>query len=243
MPARKRFLAVIPARAGSKRLPGKNRRLLGGKPLVQWTIEAARAVPEIDTVCVSTDDKAITTLASDLGLDVPFIRPAHLSSDTANSVDVVRHALEWYRRNAGEVFDYVILLQPTSPLRTAEHIREAIAALKRHDAAAIVSVCPMSHSPLWANTLPENDSLTGFLPEMVKGRRSQDLPTYYRLNGAIYIVRTERFLTDEAFLLPDACFAYRMPESVSVDIDSEQDLRLAEAFLVLLADSSVKNDR
>lgn len=231
MPARKRFLAVIPARAGSKRVPGKNRRPLAGKPLIQWTIEAAQAVSEIDTVCVSTDDEALAALADGLGVDVPFIRPVELASDTASSVDVVCHAVEWYRREAGVTFDNVILLQPTSPLRTAEHIRGAIEAFERRDADAIVSVCPVSHSPLWANTLPGNDSMAGFLPDVAKGRRSQDLPTFYRLNGAIYIVRTERLLADKAFLLPDACFAYRMPESVSVDIDSETDFRLAEALL------------
>ncbi|MFP4252020.1 MAG: cytidylyltransferase domain-containing protein, partial [Guyparkeria sp.] len=230
---------IIPARARSKRFPGKNVKQLCGKPVFQWTVEAAQAVPDIDNICVSTDGEGIAELAVDLGVDVPFIRSRELSSDTASSVDVACDVVEWYNRERQAEFDYVILLQPTSPLRTAEHIRGAISALRHRDADAIVSVCPMSHSPLWANTLPENDSMVGFLPDMAKGRRSQDLPTYFRLNGAIYIARTERLLTDKSFLLPDACFAYRMPESASIDIDSETDFRIAEALLVKEGNASV----
>ena len=226
----RRFLALIPARGGSKRVPGKNRRLLAGKPLIQWTIEAAQEAEQIDTVCVSSDDQAIIDLGRQLGVEAPFVRPAELATDTARSTDVALHALDWYEQR-GEYFDYVVLLQPTSPLRSAEHIRQAIEVLDRRRGDAVISVCPVAHSPLWSNTLPEDDSLSGFLPDEVIGRRSQDLPSYYRLNGAIYIVRPERLREERTFFLADNIFAYRMPEVVSVDIDTELDFLMAETLI------------
>ncbi len=231
MSVKKRTLAVIPARAGSKRLPGKNYRALGGKPLIQWTIEAARSVEMIDTVCVSTDDRNIRDLAIMLGVEAPFIRPDELASDTASSIDVVCHAMDWYRKERGVVYDFVMLLQPTSPFRTADHIREALELREQRGANAVISVCPVSHSPLWCNTLPDDGDMDGFLKKEVIGARSQDLPKYYRLNGAIYIARSGCLSRKKSFLISDRCFSYRMLEVESLDIDTELDWLFGEAVL------------
>jgi CMP-N-acetylneuraminic acid synthetase len=177
----KTFLAVIPARGGSKRLPRKNVLDLAGKPLIAWTIEAAKQSKYIDHFVVSTDDQEITDVSKQFGAEV-LTRPGELATDTASSVDVVLHSINAQQKQ----YDYVILLQPTSPLRTAQHIDEAIELLFEKNANAIISVCETDHSPLWSNTLHEDGNMDNFIREEVKGKRSQDLPTYYRLNGAIF---------------------------------------------------------
>lgn len=227
----KTVLAVIPARGGSKRLPRKNCMLLHEKPLIVYSIEAARRSSYIDEVVVSTDDEEIANIASQAGASVPFLRPAELSTDEASSVDVVVHALKYYQEQERKFFDYVVLLQPTSPLRTASHIDQAFELLKGKNAEAVVSVCETEHSPLWANQLPTNGSMKGFIPKDVLGKRSQDLPKYYRLNGAIYICDRQRFLQDRTFLFEDSIFAYKMQQMESVDIDTNLDLVVCESLL------------
>ena len=123
-----------------------------------------------------------------------------------------------------------MLLQPTSPLRTAQHIDEAIEILFERSADAVVSVCEVDHSPLWSNTLPNNDNMSNFIRDDVLNKRSQDLEVYYRLNGAIYICDINRLLQEERFLLKENIFAYKMDKSVSIDIDEEIDLKIAQAL-------------
>lgn len=226
----KKVLAIIPARGGSKRLPRKNILPLAGKSLINWTIEAALAVSSITEVMVSTDDDEISCIAKVAGAQVPYKRSPELSGDTASSIDVVVDALNYYQQR-GRVFDYVILLQPTSPLRSDKDIESAIQLLQGKKADAIVSVCPVEHSPLWSNTLPEDDSLNHFISNEIKSTRSQDLPEYYRLNGAIYICKIEKLLEQQSFFLTDNIFAYKMTTEASVDIDNHIDFLLAEALL------------
>ena len=183
----KTFLAIIPARGGSKRLPRKNVLDLAGKPLIAWTIDAAKSSKYIDKTVVSSDSDEILQIANDLSVGV-IKRPDYLANDTATSVAVTEHAIN----SVTEVFDFIILLQPTSPLRTAKHIDEAIELLLQKKADAVISVCETAHSPLWMNTLPEDGSLDNFITEDVKNKRSQDLPTYFRLNGAVYIIQIEQ---------------------------------------------------
>ncbi|MDG0817349.1 acylneuraminate cytidylyltransferase family protein [Bdellovibrio svalbardensis] len=227
----KSFLAIIPARGGSKRLPGKNVRLLAGKPLVNWSVEAALSSKYVDEVLVSTDSTEVVEAARAVGVSVPFVRPVELSSDTASSSDVIQHALDFYRNEQGKIFDYVILLQPTSPLRTAEDIDSAIELLSQKKADAVISVCPMEHSPLWSNILPEDLSLGNFLRSEVQGVRSQDLPTYYRINGAIYICDMKRFTSEKTLFLKENIFAFVMSSEKSVDIDTLTDFALAEVLI------------
>lgn len=227
---KKKYLAIIPARKGSKRLPNKNILDLAGKPLIAWTIEAALESKYISTTTVSTDSQAIMKIAKEFGAEAPFIRPAELASDTATSVDVVLHALQYYK-TAGIEFDYVVLLQATSPLRSGKEIDEAIELQIEKQANSITSVCKVDHSPLWSNTLPANNSMKQFIKPDIKGKRSQDLDTYYRLNGAIYINKVSSLIKEKSFISSKESYAYVMEKSKSIDIDEEIDFKLANIYI------------
>lgn len=223
-----KFLAIVPARGGSKRLPRKNLLQLGGKPLIAWTIEAALGCPYIDEVMVTTDDSEIAEVSKKYGAKVPFLRPDELAGDNATSFDVVKHAIDFYQTELGKNFDYVIMLQPTSPLRTSLNISEAIEQCAEKQASAIISVCEVDHSPLWMNTLPSDQNMLKFLPEDLKNKRSQDLPQNYRLNGAIYICEVSRLINERTFFISQDIYAYIMSKETSVDIDTLDDFEYAE---------------
>lgn len=222
----KTFLAVIPARGGSKRLPRKNVLDLAGNPLIAWTIEAAKNSKYIDHFVVSTDDQEISDVSKKYGAEV-LTRPGELATDTASSVDVVLHAIAAQSQSC----DYVILLQPTSPLRTAEHIDEAIELLFEKSANAVISVCETDHSPLWANTLPEDGNMGSFIREEVQGKRSQDLPIFYQLNGAIYLVNAVNFKQSKSFIQATNSYAYIMSKKDSVDIDTDLDFEFVSLLI------------
>jgi len=213
----KKILAVITARAGSKRLPNKNILDLAGKPLIAWTIEAALKSKYIDKLIVSTDSEQIADISKQFGAEVPFIRPKELSSDTVDSISVLKHAIEFHKNE----FYYVILLQPTSPLRTVNDIDKALKMLNSKT-KAVVSVCETNHSPLWSNILPEDLSMTNFIRPEVKGKRSQDLPIYYRLNGAVYISEISYLERNNGFI-GSKTRAYIMPKERSIDVDTKLD--------------------
>lgn len=221
----KTFLAIIPARGGSKRLPRKNVLGLCGKPLIVHTIEAALKSEYINKVIVSSDDEEILNISSNFGADI-IKRPVELASDTATTFDAIKHTIE----NV-EKYDYIVLLQPTSPLRNAKHIDEAIELLEIKNADAVVSVCEMDHSPLWSNTLPNDGNMRGFLREEILNKRSQDLEKYYRLNGAIYICKTEKLIENKSFFLKENIFAYIMNRENSVDIDEKLDFIIAKNIM------------
>ena len=221
----KTFLAIIPARGGSKRLPRKNVLDLNGKPLIAYSIEAGLDSSYIDKVVVTSDDDEILTISKKYGA-VTINRPNELASDTATTFDAIKHAVDNY-----EKYDYIVLLQPTSPLRDGDHIDKAIELLESKNADAIVSVCKMDHSPLWSNTLDESLSMAGFLKDEALNKRSQDLEKYYRLNGAIYICKTEKLLEEKSFFLKENIYAYVMDRENSIDIDEEIDFKIAEVIL------------
>lgn len=225
-----RILAIIPARGGSKRLPQKNTLPLCGKPLIAWTIEAAMNSRYIDDVIVSTDDTAIATIAQTFGADVPFIRPASLSDDTARSIDVVLHAIDFMEQK-GVVYDQVILLQPTSPLRDQQDIDTAIAYYFQRNAQAVIGVCENEHNPIWSNTLSETCEMNHFLSSQYNNARSQDLPIYYRINGAFYMADIFVLKREQTFFLENNIFAYIMAQEHSVDIDTQIDFIIAETLL------------
>lgn len=225
----KKILAIIPARGGSKRLPRKNIVPLAGKPLINWSIESAKMVSSISRLVISTDCEEIAKIAKEAGGDVPFLRPANLSSDTSSSVDVVKHTIEYFTA-LGERYDYVLILQPTSPLRTSAHIQDAIDLLNDKCADSVISVCECEHSPLWANTLDDSLSLENFIPKAIKNTRSQDLPKYYRLNGAIYLTKVEQFQTEGIFMSGKSV-AFIMDTNSSVDIDNKLDFIIAETIM------------
>lgn len=222
------ILGFIPARAGSKGLPGKNIRPLAGKPLIAYTIEAARRSGVFDYLLVSTDGEDIAEIARHAGADVPFMRPSNLATDTARGIDVLHHAMSWLE-DRGKKFDCVMILQPTSPLRTAEDIIASLDLLVKRNAEAIVSVCEVEHHPWWSNTLPENLCMKNFFKPGIPVNR-QELPEYYRFNGAIYLALWD-FIRERENWFGSDTFAYVMPRQRSVDIDEEMDFLLAELIL------------
>lgn len=222
-------IAIIPARGGSKRLPGKNIKLLGGKPLIAWTIEAAIKSNVFDHVFVSTDSEEIASVSRDYGAKVPFLRPAELSSDTATTNDVVTHLINWFERKYSHEVSNICILQPTSPLRNAEHITDAFDEMKTKYAKAIVSVCELEYPIQFCNQLGVDGSMAGFIePNDVK--RTQDLDPIYRLNGAIYIF-DRSYVNRMNELYSIGTFAYIMDSKSSIDIDTQMDFSLAAFYL------------
>ena len=225
----KKILGLIPARGGSKGLPGKNLKNLSGKPLIAWTVEASLQSKYIDKTVVTTDSKDIASIAKKYGASTPFLRPAELAGDTARSVDAVFHTLEQLAK-AGEIYDITVFMQPTSPLRTAENIDNALEYFFKKKANSVISVCECEHSPVWSNILPHDNNMTGFVREEYKNLPRQKIPTHYRINGAIYIGYNNYIKENDGFLAKETC-AYIMEEKNSVDIDTIIDFKLAEIIL------------
>lgn len=224
-----RNLAVIPARSGSKGLKDKNIKLLEGKPLIAYSIDAAIGSCLFSTVHVSTDSDHYADVARQFGADVPFLRSAETSTDSASSWEAVLEVLQEYEKR-GQFYDTVMLLQPTSPLRTKEDIRRGYQILGENHADTVVSVCEVDHSPLWCNTLPVSGCMNGFIrPEASASR--QQLKTYFRINGAIYLISVKKLQEKKALLYDASCYAYVMPKKQSIDIDDEYDFMLAEFLL------------
>ena len=216
-------LAIVPARGGSKRLPRKNVLPLHGKPLIVWSIEAGLRSKYVDKVIVSSEDSEVLEIARNSNAET-IERPIALASDDVSSFDVVEHALNSIQAGV----DILVLLQPTSPLRTEMHIDQALSLMMNRKANAIVSVSAAEHPPLWSNTLPDDDNMESFLDESVANVRSQDLPKFFQVNGALYICRTKQLLHKKSFFLKNDIFAYRMSRRDSIDIDEYLDLKLAE---------------
>jgi len=222
-------VAILPARGGSKGIPRKNIKMLAGKPLIAWTIGAALRSRCLDRVITSTDDDEIAQVARQLGAEVPFLRPADLASDTATSVEVVLHALDWLQQNEYAQPDFVMLLQPTSPLRTAEDIEAAVVLQREKQAEAVVSVCKTAHPPQWLKRFGPNGELLPWESGVEPSRRQEAAPAYQQ-NGAIYLVKTVTLSRERTFL-PERTFGYVMPPERSVDIDSPWDFYSAELIL------------
>lgn len=224
-------IALIPARGGSKRLPDKNIKLLNGKPLIAWTIIAAKESGLFDEIIVSTDSENIASLAKSFGASVPFIRPQNISNDTATTAEVVRHAVDFIQQAEKKSIDTICLLQPTSPLRTATHIKEAFDLYKEKKAKSVISVCKVEHSLQLCNQLSNTLSMKDFI-KLENNTRSQEHPVYYRLNGAIYIFDKMHF-DDISKIYDNNSYAYIMNRTSSVDIDEKEDFIFAESLLRL----------
>lgn len=222
-------LAIIPARSGSKGLRNKNIKELQNKPLLAYSIIAAVESGMFGRIMVSTDSTEYAAIAREYGAEVPFLRSEETSSDTAGTWDMVKEVLCNYKV-VGESFDSVCILQPTSPLRTAEDIRRGYELFTHKKANAVVGVCEMDHSPLYSNTLQEDCCMDGFIPKEIAAAPRQQLPAYYRINGALYILK-ESYLWEMESPYDHGCYAYKMSAENSVDIDSEYDFMLAEYML------------
>lgn len=228
------IVAIIPARAGSKRLPGKNILPLGGKPVIQWTIEQAKNIKAIDLVVVTSDDKKVIDIANKNNV-LAINRPRELSTDTASTVDVIKHVLD-YLKVSGINTKRVMLLQPTSPLRNDEDIIGVIDTMIAKDANSIVTVCEVEHPIQWCNVLPADHSMEEFIKHEYKNKRSQDLDVHYRLNGSIYLTKTTSFYECSGFM-PLGTYSYIMPPSRSIDIDNIIDYQLC-----ILITEGLKNE-
>lgn len=222
-------LAIIPARSGSKGLADKNIKELNGKPLLAYTIDAATESNMFDEIFVSTDSAEYAEIAKKYGANVPFLRSKETAGDSSSSWDVVSETLEKYKA-IGKEFDTISLLQPTSPLRRAEDIIKGYELMDKKRANAIVAVCETEHSPLWCNVLPDDLSMQGFISDEIINRPRQELPVYYRVNGALYIVKRS-MLKDNFDLYNNGCYAYIMDKKYSIDIDEELDFQIAQQIM------------
>ncbi|WP_010648147.1 cytidylyltransferase domain-containing protein [Oceanobacillus massiliensis] len=224
----KKILAVIPARSGSKGLKDKNIKDLNGKPMIAYTIEAAIQSGVFTDIIVSTDSIKYANIAKEYGATVPFLRPEELATDRSSSIDMIDYTISELN-NRGLRYENFMLLQPTSPLRKASDIINAFNLFNEKKANSVVSVCETEHSPKLMNTLNSTLRMDSFL-EIESNRRRQELPTYYRLNGAIYLSNIDYFLRYKHFY-KDKCYAYIMEQKNSIDIDSEVEFELVKVLM------------
>lgn len=219
----KRILAILPARGGSKRVPKKNLRTLGDKPLIAWTINSAKSSKYIDDVFVTTDCEEIQACSMLYGANATPLRTKDLATDHSKTSDVILDVIKRFE----EKFDILILLQPTSPFRNSEDIDSAIETFFRERPGALVSVCPTDAPTNWMFALDEKRSLNELVAR-IHDSRSQDFVEEYQLNGAIYICSFEFFKKHQNFYVKDESIAFPMSRLNSIDIDIEDDFLLAE---------------
>lgn len=221
----KKILALIPARGGSKGVPRKNVKILGGKPLIAWTIEAANQSKYIDRVILSSEDEEIIEVAKKWGCDVPFIRPKKLSQDDTPSMEVILHAIEQVKG-----YDYVVLLQPTSPFRTTEDIDKCIEKCIENNQKSCVSIVEVSENPYWMYTVTENEVLNPLIDNYGKYYQRQKLPKTYILNGAVYVASIEWLKQSKSFLSKNT-ISVEMTKEKSIDIDTMLDFKVASLLI------------
>ena len=218
-------LALVTARRGSKGIAGKNHCKVGGRSLLERAISCAMDADTVDRVVLSSDDPEAVSVALAMGCDVPFVRPAQLASDSAPTVDVVRHAIN----EIDTRYDLVVVLQPTSPLRIAADVDGAVKLCMHKNAPACVSVTACGKPPQWSYEIDQQQQLQPILPVQGAGTRRQDLPPAYALNGAVFVVRAD-WLLSGGEMLPAKTVAYEMPKARSIDVDDDTDLVIAEAL-------------
>lgn len=236
MTRERKILGLITARGGSKGIPGKNIKELAGKPLIAYTIEAAQKSGVFDRLICSTDDDAIATMAKKYGCEVPFMRPIELAQDHTPHTPVLCHAINWLGDHEKYEPDFVMILQPTAPLRTARHIQEAVELMKTSGADSIISVSevPSHHHPRWQFIIDNDNRMAIFTGEPFAElvRRRQDLSKTYTRNGAIYLFKTELLSDDKPNFYGNHAAAYVMKPKESVNIDTMEDWQEAEKILL-----------
>lgn len=223
------MIAIIPARGGSKGLPGKNIRELHGKPLIAYAIDCARKARHIDRVIVSTDDSEIADVARQYGAEIPFLRPDYLASDTAQAVDNYIYTVDRLSREETLPIDEFAVLLPTTPLRLSEDVDNAIELFRERQADSVISYTPEAHPIRWHKYLDADKAFVNIFDDTIANR--QDLKTSYYPNGAIYVFRTS--VIKERKYYTKKSYAYVMPRSRSIDIDTLEDFQYAEFLLSL----------
>lgn len=227
----KSFLAIVPARGGSKGLPRKNIKELCGKPLIAWTIDEAKKSKYVDEIVVTTDSDEIASVSKQYGAKVPFIRPAELANDVAKSIDVVEHTIEFYKKQYQKEFDYIVLLEPTSPMRDASDIDCAIEQLLVSDADSIVGVCRTEdQNPAFLVKISEDRRITGYKDEKMTSIRRQDIEDVYFFEGTVYISKTDVLLSKKSFYHNNT-LAYEVPKYKSLEVDDIYDFIMIEALI------------
>ncbi|MBI4931332.1 MAG: acylneuraminate cytidylyltransferase family protein [Bacteroidetes bacterium] len=224
------MIAIIPARSGSKGLPGKNIKNLCGKPLIAYTIEAAKASASIEKVIVSTDDKAIAEIAIKYGADVPFLRPSYLSTDNSPAIDTYIYTVERLNNEFNFNINEFAVLQPTSPLRTSMDIDNAIKLFSQKNADSVISCCQAAHPPSWAKKINKDGILSNYFESVADNRNRQESEMAFMPNGAIYVFKY-KLLKQKQTYYSDKTYAYIMPAERSFDIDSYFDFELAELYI------------
>lgn len=224
-----KVLAIVPARGGSKRLPGKNIRLLGGIPLIVWSINAAKDVPEICDILASTDDPAIAEVARHAGALVPWLRPRELASDTASSAEVCLHAVDWYEQENGKV-DALLLLQPTSPFRSRATVLRGIELFRKHLHRPVIGIYPAEPHPMWCFRL-EGETMRHFIEGVDMPLRSQDLPAAYHASGSFYLISPEDLRMHRTFYCNSMVPLLIDDPKENIDIDTQWDWDMAEAVM------------
>ncbi|TDX84098.1 cytidylyltransferase domain-containing protein [Epilithonimonas xixisoli] len=219
------MIAIIPARGGSKGLPGKNIKLLNGKPLIAYTIDAALNAKKISRVIVSTDDAEIAEIAKNYGAEIPFMRPDFLANDNAKSIDVYNYTIERLETEENTDINEIVVLQPTSPLRTAQHIDEAIDTYLEKNADSVISYCKEDHPIFWHKFITEDGKFEEIFSNDYQKNR-QDIRSTYHPNGAIYILKKDVLLSGNYY--NEGSYAYIMDKNVSIDIDTQEDFELAQ---------------
>ncbi len=231
-----KILGIVTARGGSKGIPGKNIKILSGKPLIAYTIEAAKESGVLDRLILSTDDQKIAGVAEEYGCEVPFLRPAEIAQDTTEHLPVVRHAVQWLKDKEGYYPDYVMILQPTSPLRQPFHIKESVELIIKSGADSVLSVSeiPENFSPYKAMVVDRNNLLKLFSGDPVKNRtaRRQDLGTAYWSIGSIYLFKTDLlFNSEDPNFYGEKVAPYIVDKKYVVDINVPADWETAERAL------------
>jgi len=228
-----RVLGIVPARGGSKGVPGKNIRILCGKPLLQYTAEAAQAARLLSRVILSTDSEEIAKVGESCDLEVPFLRPPELAEDETPMLPVVQHAVRWME-NQGERFDAICLLQPTNPMRRAEHIDDCIRLLQKTEADAVMTILPVpaEHNPHWVYFPNESGLLNLSTGEAAPIPRRQELPVAYHREGSVYVTRRD-VLMDKNSFYGERLAGYQIDAELSVNIDRPQDWARAEGLLAV----------
>ena len=221
---------IITARGGSKGIPGKNVALCGGKPLIAWTIEAARAAREVARVIVSTDDSAIAAAALQYGAEVPFQRPAELAGDHSSHVAVMQHAVSWLEQHELVQYEYISLIQPTCPLILPEDIDAVINLARQKNAESVITVASSEHHPYYTRQFRSDGTLDYFFQQGRQYTRRQDLPSVYDEAGAVYVFKRD-LLMKKNCLESQWPHAYILPRERALDIDEPWDLHLADLVL------------
>lgn len=224
------MLAIIPARGGSKGLPGKNIKILNGSPLIAYTIKSAKESKTIDRIIVSTDDKRIAEISINYGAEIPFLRPKELATDDAKAIDNYIFTIEELKKRENIIYEEFVILQPTSPLRKTEDINNAIELFYEKKADSVISFSEAQHPPLWAKKIDRNLKISNYFQDSIVNKNRQEIPIAFMPNGAIFVFKY-LLLKEKYTYYSDKTYAYIMPQINSIDIDNLLDFEFAE-FLI-----------